>query len=80
MNEIKCRLFKMSVGWGDVIFFFPMDINFKEIRQNTRTFHLKKDNYIGTYFYDVSFLENIDKDKINNKDYFLFYFLPIDRH
>lgn len=77
MNEIECRMFKMSVGWGDVIFLFPLNLNFKEIKKNQRTFPLKKDNYIGTYNFNINFLNNIDIEYINKKPYYMFYFMPI---
>lgn len=79
MNKIECRTFKMSVGWGEAMFFFPKKILFDEIKKNVRTFPLKKYNYIGTFEYDPIFLENIDSEEINNKKYYMFYYMTIER-
>lgn len=68
-----CRVFKSSVGWSDVIFFFSEDITFKEIKSNVSSSFIIKNDYIGKYSFDDTFLNIIKKGKINGKIYYFIY-------
>lgn len=75
-DYIECRIFKTDVGWADVIFYFPDNISFDEIKVNVRTIHLKKEHYVGKFKFHFTFLSVLDTDSINNKSYYFTYFIP----
>lgn len=68
-----CRIFKSTVGWCDVIFLFSENITFKEIKNNIKTSYLIKDDYVGKYVFDNTFLNIINSNKINDKIYYFIY-------
>lgn len=77
MNDyIECRIFKTDVGWADVIFYFPDDISFDDIKINGRTTHLRKEHYIGKFKFHFAFLSALDTENLNDKPYYFTYFIP----
>jgi hypothetical protein len=70
---MKCKVFKESVGWSDVMFIFSEEIKFKEILNNKQTSFLCKDNYIGEFEFDVNFLKILNNKFINDKPYWFEY-------
>ena len=79
MNDndyIECRLFKSTVFWADVLFYFPNDISFDEIKSNINSSFLTKNDYIGKFKFHYIFLSNIDTMKINKKPFYFTYYIP----
>jgi len=72
---IECRIFKSTVFWADVIFYFPMNISFDEIKSNIKSSFLKKEEYIGKFKFAYSFLNLQDKQKIKDKEYYYTYYI-----
>jgi len=73
---IECRVFKSTVFWAEVIFYFPLNISFDEIKTNIKSSFLKKDDYVGKFNFHFDFLNLQDKQKIKNKDYYYTYYIP----
>jgi hypothetical protein len=74
--KIECGIFKSTVYWSDVIFYFPIDITFKEIKRNLSTSFLTKDEYIGSYEFDQNFLNILDNDTMYGKNFYFTYYIP----
>jgi hypothetical protein len=75
-EKIKCRIFKKSVFWADVIFFFPTNLEFNDIKNNQKTSILLKKDYIGIFGFDPIYLSLIDKSEINGIEYYYSYHIP----
>jgi len=76
---MECRVFKLDVGWGYALFHFPSEIEGVMVRQEPRTKHITKNDYIGTFEFDEEYLNTMESDtmphdlKGDMKYYFLFY-------
>lgn len=75
-NYIECRVFKLSVGWADVIFYFPIGLTFKEVKKIPKCIPLTVYDYIEKFKFSKDYLELIDKDTINDKPYYYTYYVP----
>jgi len=70
---------KLDVGWGYALFHFPLNITGKMVRQDIRTKHIKKENFIGTFEFDEKYLGSMESDTMFHdldgemKYYFLYY-------
>jgi len=70
---------KLDVGWGYALFHFPMEISGNMVRQDVRTQHIKKENFIGTFEFDQKYLDTMESDTMfhdlegEKKYYFLYY-------
>jgi hypothetical protein len=73
---VECRVFKSTVFLEDVIFYFPLSISYKEIKYNTKSSFLKKDDFIGKFIFHEDFLNLQDNQKINNNIYYYTYYIP----
>ena len=73
---IECRVFKSSVFWAEVLFYFPLEISYDEIKSNTKSSFLKKNEYVGKFSFHLDFLNLHDTQKIKNKDYYYTYYIP----
>ena len=73
---IECRVFKSTVFWAEVMFYFPIDISFEDIKSNQKTSFLVKGDYVGKFNFHFAFLLLQDKQKIKNKDYYYTYYIP----
>lgn len=72
------RVFKSTVGWSDVIFLFSENITFKEIKLNSKSSYLKKEDFIGKLNFDDKFINIINGGHINNKPYYFIYDMTIN--
>jgi len=75
-NYINCRVFKLSVGWADVVFYFPVEITFKEIKKIPKCIPLTVYDYVDKFKFSKDYLEIIDKDVVNDKTYYFTYYVP----
>lgn len=66
----KYRVFTISLGWCDAMFIFDDNISFIELKNNTETSHLNKNNYMGIYNFDQTFLSFFEIGKIDDKKYY----------
>lgn len=67
---IKCRVFQEKYVWSEKLFFIPLNISFPELKNNTFTAFLSKDNYIGSFEFDEDFLFKLNIKKINGNLYY----------
>jgi hypothetical protein len=78
---MKCRVFKLDVGWGYGLFHFPLEIEGIMVKQDLRTKHIKKEDYIGTFDFDEQYLNVMESDTLHHdlkgemKYYFLYYMI-----
>lgn len=81
---MECRVFKLDVGWGYALFHFPLEIEGLMVRKENRTKHIKKEDYIGTFEFDMDYLNTMESDvmfhdlKGELKYYFLYYMTVTD--
>lgn len=73
---IECRVFKSTVMWADVIFYFPTNISFKEIKRNLSSSFLEKDDYKGSFTFEEKYLNLLDSNTMYDKIYFFTYYIP----
>lgn len=79
---MECRVFKLDVGWGYALFHFPMEIEGIMVRNEPRTKHINKEDYMGTFEFDIEYLKIMESDVLFNdisgevKYYFLYYMTP----
>jgi hypothetical protein len=75
---------KLDVGWGYALFHFPMEITGEMVRTEARTKHLKKEDIVGIFEFDETYLNAMESDTmfhdINGevKYYFLYYMTVTD--
>jgi hypothetical protein len=72
---IKYRVFKKDIIWCNCIYFIPEILNFFDIIGNNKTKILTKNDYIGKYIFDINYLKILNKDKINDIEYYYSYHL-----
>lgn len=78
-SNMVCRVFKLDVGWGYALFHFPLEITGLMVRGETRTKHIKKEDFIGQFEFDEEYLNTMESDilmhdiKGDFKYYFLYY-------
>ena len=81
---MECRVMKLDVGWGYALFHFPMEITGQMVRQDIRTKHIKKENFLGKFEFEQKYLDNMSTDVMFHdlngeiKYYFLYYMEPDD--
>ena len=68
------RVFKTSLGWSDVVFYFNMKTKFSDIKNHPETHMLTQDDFIGTYEFDANFVNLYNNDKIGD-DFYFYQFL-----
>jgi hypothetical protein len=84
----KYRVFKGDVFWSKVIFIFPMNISFEEIKITDKTSFLTKADYVGTFTFHEEYLNLFDSEFIikeslfgednNTKKYYISYHIPLN--
>jgi hypothetical protein len=67
---MKCRTFKEKYVWSEKMFFIPENISFEELKNNSFTAHLNKNNYLCTSNFEDDFLNKLIKKYINSKIYY----------
>lgn len=72
----KYRVFDADVFWSKVMFLFPDNLSFTEIKHNPKSSFLTKTDYVGTFDFDEKFLEKFDSQKINGENYYFSYHIP----
>lgn len=75
-NYIEYRVFKSSVHWADVIFYFPLDVTFDEIKTNINSSFLTKNDFVGKYKFHPKYFNIMSNKSIKGKTYYLMYFIP----
>jgi len=81
---MECRVFKLDVGWGYALFHFPLEIEGIMVRQDLRTKYIKKEDFVGTFEFDMDYLNTMESDTMFNdltgevKYYFLYYMTVTD--
>ena len=76
---MKCRVFKLNVGWGFGLFHFPIEIEGIMVKNEPRTKHLTKKDFIGVYDFDIKYLNTMESDILFNdlsgqvRYYFVYY-------
>lgn len=73
---------KLDVGWGYALFHFPMEITGQMVRQEPRTKHLKKEDVVGIFDFDVTYLESMESDTMfhdmdGEVKYYFVYFMTV---
>jgi hypothetical protein len=76
---MECRVFKLDIGWGYALFHFPMEIDGKTVRNHSRTKHIQKENYIGTFLFDENYLKTMEYDIMDNIKYYFICYMTVTK-
>jgi len=83
-SKMECRVFKLDVGWGYALFHFPAEIEGVMVRQEPRTKHIKKEDYVGTFEFDKDYLNTMESDTMphdlkGDMKYYFLYFMTVTK-
>jgi hypothetical protein len=76
---MKCRVFKVSVGWAIGLFIFEAGVKFKHIRANPQTHFLNQENYVGEFEFELGFLQTFQFKELAEGGYYYEYLWEADQ-